>query len=79
MHKDLVQLSVAAMQLVGLLHMHKRYCYMPKSKGLLEILGRFMLVQGSFWPGITEKWSKCEQMFRVSRILSSSGSNRNFV
>lgn len=78
MHNDLVQLSVAGMQLVGLLCMHRRYCYMPKSKGLLEILGRFMLVQGRFWPVIIEKWSKCEQRFRPSKILSS-GSNRNFV
>lgn len=49
--------------------MHGRYFYVPKCKGLLEILGRFMLVWGGDVPGIMEKWSKIEQRLRLSRSI----------
>lgn len=46
MHNDMAQLLVVVMQLLGLLHMHGTYFYVPKSKGLLEVLESFLLIWG---------------------------------
>lgn len=65
---DMTQLSVVVMQLVGVLHMHGTYFYVPKSKGLLEILGRFMLVWGFFGQ---ESWKNGAGLNKGSGSLES--------
>lgn len=75
----MAQLSVVVMPLVDVLHMHGRYFYVPKSERSAGNAWKLYAAMGVFWPGLMEKWSRIEQRFSLSRILSSSGSSSNFV